>query len=460
MKKWLAKGILGIAFAFPISGIVHAADALTVQLSNYIGNKTALNVVLRGNYSIQNSTVTLSPNITYSVKAESGKIRIYKDTTVVLEGTSLQLNPSTSTTYLEIEGRKYLGIMTFKNESGVVRPYNQIDLESYLKGVVPSEMSENWGNTGGLEALKAQAVTARTYTVAGGYTSKAYITDTQTHQVYGGYFPTYTNSIQAVDSTKGQIMTYNNAPISALYSSSNGGYIESNRGAWGSTLLPYLSAKPDKFDPINQFTYSISETELVNKLNTKNPGYTIKAVSLATRVGYTDGQRTVTMRFLTTAIDGTTHTFDMDASSFRTLLGTSNIKSIYLNEPTKLSEIFTFTGQGFGHGVGMSQYGALAMSQQGYDYKNILGFYFTGTQLYNGSTYTNLIFTDKTLAPKIQTLATPVIALEENPKSKPLIREAKKQKPPKPIRITAKPLEVTAKVATIVTHTPKNLPPV
>jgi len=444
MKKWLTKGIIGLAFAFPISGIVHAADALTVQLSNYIGNKPSLSIVLRGDYTIQNSTVGLSPNMTYSVKAENSKVRIYKDTTLVVEGTSLQLVPTTTTTYLEIEGRKYLGTMTFKNESGSVRPYNLIDLESYLKGVVPSEMSDSWGNNGGLEALKAQAVTARTYTVAGGYTSKSYITDTQTHQVYGGYFPTYSNSIQAVDSTKGQIITYKSTPISALYSSSNGGYIESNRGAWGSTLLPYLSAKPDKFDPVNQFTYNISEVDLVNKLNIQSPGYTIKTITLATRLGFTDGQRTVKMRFLTTADDGTSHTFDMDASTFRILLGTSNIKSIYLNEPTKIAGTFTFTGQGFGHGVGMSQYGALAMSQQGYDYNNILGFYFAGTQLYNGSAYVNLVFTDKTPVAKIQTLAAPVV-VEEKLKPKPLIREAKKQKPLKPVRISAKTFKKAAK---------------
>jgi len=394
MKKWIAKGFLIGMMALPLVDAVHAEDTITVKLSNYLGDKSVVNFVPNDTYSIKDSLLTLTKGVTYQMKAETnaeGKpiIHIYQGERSIGTSTEITLLAPSPTQYVAVEGRSYLGDVTFKNESGIVRPYNTVEFEDYVKGVVPVEMSNGWGANGGLEALKAQAVAARTYSTQ--YKNKV-ITDTQLHQVYGGYFPTYNDSNTAAESTKGEILTYNKAPISSVFSSSNGGYIESNHGAWGSTQVAYLPAKSDPFDPINPFSYSISEATLISKIKGKASGYTIKAVQSVTRVGTTDGGRTVTVRFKLTATDGSTKTLDIEADTFRALLGASNIKSTYLENPTEVNDTFTFRGKGFGHGVGMSQYGALAMSKASHSYRNILAFYFPNTQLYDGSTYTNMVY--------------------------------------------------------------------
>jgi len=394
MRKWMIKTLLVLLCAMPLFSVAMAASNITVQLSNYIGNPTSLNLVLRGTYTVTKSTVVLQPDVTYQLKAEDGYVKIYQGSTLLRTLTYVELTPASSSTYLELNGRKYLGTMKFNNETGKIRPYNTLDFETYLKGVVPSEMGNGWGTVGGLEALKAQAVAARTYA----YKSiEKTITDTQTHQVYGGYFPDYTYSNAAVDGTKGQIATYNKNTISALYSSSNGGYIESNTGAWGSTLVPYLSAKADKFDPVNAFSYSISIADLIAKLKAKITTFTPESFVTVQRWDVTDGNRIETLRFYFKDTEGVNQRFDISTDSFRALLGGSNIKSLYLDAPTFApndKNTIIFSGKGFGHGVGMSQYGALKMAQLGYDYKNILGFYYLGTQLYNGSTYTNLTYSE------------------------------------------------------------------
>ncbi|PGK51258.1 hypothetical protein CN918_26060 [Priestia megaterium] len=394
MRKWMIKTLLIMLCAMPLVQVASAASSITVQLSNYIGNPTSLNVVLRGAYTVTKSTVNLAAGTTYTLKSEDGYVKIYQGNTLLRTLTYVELNPGTSNTYLELNGRKYLGTVKVVVENGKLRPYNTLDFETYLKGVVPSEMGNGWGNLGGLEALKAQAVAARTYA----YKSiGSTITDTQTHQVYGGYFPDYSYSNAAVDGTQGQIATFNKNTISALYSSSNGGYIESNTGAWGSTLVPYLAAKADKFDPVNAFSYSISTTDLVEKLKTKIKTFTPVSFVTVGRWGVTDGNRIDTLRFSLKDTNGVNQQFDISTDSFRALLGGSNIKSLYLDAPVFApndKNTIIFSGKGFGHGVGMSQYGALKMAQLGYDYKNILGFYYPGTQLFNGSTYTNLVYSD------------------------------------------------------------------
>ncbi|MEK1831822.1 SpoIID/LytB domain-containing protein [Priestia megaterium] len=116
---------------------------------------------------------------------------------------------------------------------------------------MPNEVYTSWN----LQALKTQAVAARTYAMS--YAGKV-INDTVSYQVYGGY-TWYDSTNQAVDQTFGQVVTYNNKLINAVFSSSNGGRTESNSNAWGGTQLSYFPVKEDPYDKQTPWTLAIQK---------------------------------------------------------------------------------------------------------------------------------------------------------------------------------------------------------
>ncbi|WP_374720732.1 cell wall-binding repeat-containing protein, partial [Peribacillus tepidiphilus] len=235
----------GASFADALSGSVLAAklDApllltpstkLPASVSAVISSKGTSNFhILGGTASVSDTLVnslpneyTLEPGVSYSVKAVNNSLVLYQGNTVVksFDSNNFRLVPAnySSSNQILINNKPYLGTMDFTIENGYVRPINRdIPFEDYLKGVVPREMPASWE----IEALKAQAVAARTYSVDDiGKT----VVDTQSYQVYGGYqWDDRTN--QAVNATKGKVLKFKNSKgnlelVQTFFSSSNGGY--------------------------------------------------------------------------------------------------------------------------------------------------------------------------------------------------------------------------------------------
>ena len=150
------------------------------------------------------------------------------------------LRPDNNDGYVSTKGRWYRGKLMIKNVNGKLTVINDIDLENYIKGVVPSEMSPSWE----YEALKAQAIAARSYALANlgkqaryGYDLK----DNTEDQAYGGASVETKITNKAVDETHGLVLTYDMKLISAYYSASAGGMTSTS--AWGGNL-PYLHSVP------------------------------------------------------------------------------------------------------------------------------------------------------------------------------------------------------------------------
>lgn len=139
-----------------------------------------------------------------------------------------------------VDGVAYKGALIIERNSNGLNFINKLDIEEYLKGVLKSEMSPAWPK----EALKAQAVLARTYTLA----SKkhgAYDVCSGTHcQVYGGAADESAAIVQAVNETKGQMLTYGGAPAQIYFFSDSGGMTTASESVWGSAV-PYLTPKAD-----------------------------------------------------------------------------------------------------------------------------------------------------------------------------------------------------------------------
>ncbi|GAM12014.1 SpoIID/LytB domain-containing protein [Mesobacillus selenatarsenatis] len=241
------------------STLANSEPIVKVKLVNYLGNKTSIPLKITGEYLLDGTSLTSGNQ--YYVKNENGKIAIYHGSKLLKSSDMpLTITPKEygQSHYANINGRNYLGTMRFTKEGSYVRPVNELSMEDYLKGVVPAEMPASWS----LEALKAQAIAARTYIKA---RISQVIDDTVKYQAYSGYTwnsSYYAKTNQAVNDTAGQVLTHNGRLISAVYSSSNGGHTESNSNYWGSAKLPYLPSKPDPYDPKIEWNITLNKEQI------------------------------------------------------------------------------------------------------------------------------------------------------------------------------------------------------
>ena len=390
---------------------------VSVKLVNYLGDHHAITIKPSYLYTIKNSDLVLNANTEYTVTATTQGVTLKQGSTVLGDFTSFEITPSLYKNPVSINGRQYLGDVAFTNEKGTyVRPVNTLPIEDYLKGVVPNEVYTSWN----LQALKTQAVAARTYAMS--YAGKV-INDTVSYQVYGGY-TWYDSTNQAVDQTFGQVVTYNNKLINAVFSSSNGGRTESNSNAWGGTQLSYFPVKEDPYDKQTRWTlanqknqidltgkdlanYStwwntVSEKDktVTDNLKSwlvanKHPGKTIKITSIPKVSFYapSSGGRVtkgaITVDYLVKGdVDSSQKLVvhhleltDLTSTKLKSMLNSRAMLSLLVTETNETSTSTTFNGKGNGHGVGMSQYGAQKMASVGKDYREILDFYYPTTTL-------------------------------------------------------------------------------
>ena len=258
-------------------------------------------------------------------------------------------------------------ITVYRSNGSVIN----LNMTDYLIGVVSSEMPASFN----LEALKAQSVLARTYALKTKQTEKK-LTDTVNTQSYididqmknkwGNSFNTYYNKIKnAVENTNGEYLSYNGNYIEALYHSTNNGKTESSLDVFGN-YYPYLISVSSEYDK-NASSYlrtiSMPLDTISNKL-----GLSLNNDSVINILSYTDGGNIKEIN-----INGN----NFSGKKVRELLGLRSADfDISISDNNA-----NITTRGYGHGVGMSQYGANGMANAGYGYKDILSHYYPGTTL-------------------------------------------------------------------------------
>lgn len=273
---------------------------------------------------------------------------------------------------LLVAGSKYSGnIEVWKGSRGLYL-INELPIEDYVKEVVMSEIGSNWE----MEALKAQAVLARTYAIKqkrSNVNSLFHITSSVIHQVYKG-----NNSdarvAYAVEETKGEILTYNGIPIEPFYHSTCGGVTENPEDVFGKSF-PYLRSVESNCDisPYSSWSRKISLSEIEDVLNIP----CIKEIEIKS---YTSTKRA---KELTIVHCSGTET--IKATDLRKALGWSRLPST-LFSISRDGDYILFEGKGYGHGVGLCQWSALQMAKEGKNYKEILSFFYPGTtiEIYEG----------------------------------------------------------------------------
>lgn len=281
-------------------------------------------------------------------------------------------------------GRLFIGIRPYRGllelrrtPSGRLTVINEVDLEEYLYGVLKMEVDPAWP----AGALQAQAVAARTLALyslnrfaSEGYDVRA-TTDTQ---VYGGVTAEDPRTTAAVDETRGEVMTYQGRPIFAAYHSDSGGYTESSEFVWGGRY-PYLQAVPDPFStgaPNHEWSVRMDLRAFEERL--RRAGRMVSDIT-----GIDVAEVTPSGRVGTVRITGGHGVLMLKGNDLRTIVGAELLRStLFIIRLTPDEQpMVVFLGRGFGHGVGLSQWGARGMAAAGRTYKEILRYYYTGVEI-------------------------------------------------------------------------------
>lgn len=456
MKNKIYYIILIILLLTLSQGKVSYADTeipmyLDINLTRPLINKKSISLESMTGFSLYESNDKLNP--IFEIEEESIKAVLNEDKDIdlidlngdvlfviqadneyLIRGNGIEENT------IKVEKDRYRGYLHFKSVSGSIRVINHLDVEDYLYGLVPREMPSSFP----LEALKAQAVAARTYAIYNidkhkkdGYS----LCDTTHCQVYSGYDGEKPSTTKAVDETRGMFALYNGNVINAQYCSSSSGYTNDSLDVWGGDQ-PYLKSVKDEYScdaPHNKWDISIDLAELNKKLGAN--GINIGNLQSVEALEVTENGNVNSL-----ILKGTLGEKEIKGSTFRNIIGNTELKStnfnikavgavdnivkskfLYVmdgsrnivsldikkatiidkygrrrisntanramsmdeeedldigdNEEITYNSNITIEGKGYGHGVGMSQYGAKKMAELGFDFKDILKFYYTGIDI-------------------------------------------------------------------------------
>ncbi len=271
---------------------------------------------------------------------------------------------SDSPIYVDKIKRNYGGAISFRVNNKKLDIVNRVDMDEYLKGVLPKEMSPSFP----MESLKAQALCSRSFAInnynkfiKNGYN----LDDTTRSQVYYGKDVEKKTTNKAVEETIGQVIKYDGKVAETIFCASSGGYTVASSEAWGGNSVPYLISKEDPYS-VHPWKYELKNSDL-KKLNLSD----VFSVSL----DYNNSNRVNNLTFSTSKGD-----VKIKATDFRNKIGNTIIKSTLFDVNVIGNKVFV-SGKGYGHGVGMSQYGAVEMAKKGSNYKDIIEFYFPGTNI-------------------------------------------------------------------------------
>jgi len=276
---------------------------------------------------------------------------------------------------------KYRGIIEIGFFGGKkLMAVNEIDLEEYLYGVVPCEMPSYWHE----DALKAQAVAARTYAVTKKMFNEKYfcdICDTAHCQVYKGFNFETERTNKAVDETKNICILHEEKLISALYFSSSGGCTEDAVNLW-SKSVPYLKSVIEINETARIWEREFSFAEIKKILEDKK-------INIGNIIWVEISELAQTGRVNEILITGTKGEAKFEKENINSLFANtkggslaSRMFRIYIEcDKSKNDFVVKFQGRGCGHAVGMSQYGAKGMAELGFKFDDILKYYYTNVEL-------------------------------------------------------------------------------
>lgn len=357
-RHWWFSVVLWIALVAPASAAMQLRVAIEQGASQVkVGSSTP--AVVRDSSSRRTLGQLAAMNAFYAQPSDGG---------VAVEqmhvSGAMSIEP-TGDGYVYIGDRWYRGKTLVVPSAKGLTAVNYVDLEQYLYSVLGAEMNGNWPQ----EALKAQAVAARTYAIYKRKNERNGIydlVDTQASQVYQGIISESSGTYAAVNATAGQVLTYKNQIILSVFHACSGGHTANVEDVW-SEALPYLRGVQDFDQNVRacQWAKTFSPEELNRRIS--GVGNLMSLSPTLTPYGSIK-----TMKFV-----GDKGTRELKGDAVRNVLGLRSTRFTITEDPLGLR----FDGRGWGHGLGMSQWGAYNLAKQGVKYQQILGHYYQSTRL-------------------------------------------------------------------------------
>jgi stage II sporulation protein D len=293
---------------------------------------------------------------------------------VIVNGTVYRRLTFSGSSALYVNGKPYRGVVEASPGEKGVLVVNELPLEEYLVGLINCEISSAWP----IEAVKAQAVIARTYALnrkQARSTSFYHLESSVIDQVYDGCEIEDSRARRGVSDTTGEVLNYQGAVIQAFYHSNCGGRTEASENVWGKRL-PYLAGVDCAYcltSPSSEWDLKIALPELEERLIAA--GHKVSGVT-----NILPGARNSRGRLKHVAVVSARNELSLTGDQFRKAIGYNVIKSTNFTVKVENGEA-VFSGLGNGHGVGLCQWGAKQRALYGFRYDEILSYYYPGTNL-------------------------------------------------------------------------------
>jgi len=317
-------------------------------------------------------------NNKYSLSEGKIKVELKGNKAIILNKSyNLPIKFISSKCFL-VNNKIYRGNIIINHCSSGNNIINELKIEDYLKGILPKEANSSWN----LETLKAQAVISRTYALKnlGRHSKEGYDICSKVHcQVYGGASCETKNCNKAVHDTEKEVVLYNNELAQTFFHASCGGHTEDPKYVWQwkNDTPPYLKGVKDNYCKDNPHkTWSTTFTEKDIRERLIKAGYKVGKIKKISTSGTTTGKAAKEI-----IIKHSKGTLKLNSYTFRCTISPDKIKSTLITKIKSKSKKFTFEGKGWGHKVGLCQWGAKTMGDKNFTYKQILKFYYPGTNI-------------------------------------------------------------------------------
>lgn len=376
--KYILK-LLVISIAFTVTSQVSPVTSLA-QPSGYIRvavvqDAPSLSLKVSGHYEIIDSVTKEILSSGYNLKTT---VTRYRNAILLGRITShaprvfIKTNESGA---IFINGRRFRGnIELVRKDNRLLSAVNYIELEDYIRGILYHEASHYWP----MEALQAQAIVSRSYAVYQMQENKLKnydVTSDIYSQVYGGKTSERGRTNKAVDATLGQVLTYKDKVVPAYFHAVCGAHTEDASLLWN-TDIPPLKGLPCNFcrdSPHFNWHYVLTLDEI--EKNLVNAGLKISGIKDIVISGKDKSGRITDLNIVSGKKD-----LKISAKDFRSIVGPNIIRSTKFSVNV-IKHDAVFEGVGWGHGVGLCQWGAYFMAKQGYSTKQILKYYYPGTDV-------------------------------------------------------------------------------
>jgi stage II sporulation protein D len=326
------------------------------------------------------------------------KLRAVNNHGDVIQDGSDEINfiPRGTGSHIRYDGRRYRGMFKALPNGNNVRVVNILYMEDYLRGVVPPEIGPR--NDSETEAIKTQAVAARTYAMGhlGQYGTEPYdMKSTVVDQIYEGMESEVDLVDRAIDATTGQVIMFQGNYINAYYHSTCGGMTDNIEEVWDKPAAPYLKPVPDSgacsWSKYYDWSEKFTEPQLRGRIEQYLSSDRGKEIRLAPITDIAVSERTAGGRVAKLTIRTKDDTYRFYKDRIRWVIGRASNPDLILpsdkfdveldrGDKDKLSSI-TIHGGGYGHGVGLCQCGAIGMSRKGWTFDQIIPYYYRGVEI-------------------------------------------------------------------------------